>query len=260
MADREKAKEAALALFHLHRQYISRAAGNPLLPAPPTGQVKASGISATQKPRTTAVRKTCGNPSSSLLSAPRPGCERESLWNQVEDAERRKDSQVAREFDIALPVELDGEAQRQLIIDYVRERFVSRGLVADVAIHESARDAENENPHAHVMLPTREIGPEGFGAKVTDWSNERRALLEDREAWATIANAYLERAGEGARIDHRTLEEQGIDRAPQMHRGPRRTRQLRRELRAERALLDSANRLVEKYKEGSRGLGIRPSP
>jgi ATP-dependent exoDNAse (exonuclease V) alpha subunit len=79
-------------------------------------------------------------------------------------------------------------------------------MVADVALH-----LDNEkNPHAHVMLTTRGISPDGFGQKRRDW-NDRTELLEWREGWANLANQHLAQAGHDIRIDHRTLEAQGID-------------------------------------------------
>ena len=82
-------------------------------------------------------------------------------------------------------------------------------MVVDLALH---RD-NPENPHAHLLLTTRDITAEGFGAKRRDW-NAKAALLEWREQWAEIANAYLARAGPDIRIDHRTLEAQGLDLVP----------------------------------------------
>ena len=86
--------------------------------------------------------------------------------------ERRSDAQRAREIEIGLPVELDRDQQIILLCDYVRDTFVSRGMVADLSLHLDTA----ENPHAHVLLITREITPEGFGAKRRDW-NERSELL-----------------------------------------------------------------------------------
>ena len=145
--------------------------------------------------------------------------DREQLWNYVEAAEKRKDSQLAREIEIALPHELTDQQRQWLVIDFVRETFLRRGMVADVAIHAPDRDGDDRNYHAHILLTTREIGPDGFGEKAREW-NKRDQLPEWRERWANIANRYLERFGHEARIDHRTLEAQGIDRDPTTHRGP----------------------------------------
>jgi hypothetical protein len=186
--------------------------------------------------------------------------DREMLWNAVELRERRKDSQVAREYNVALPRELDAEGQRRLVVAWVQERFVGRGLVADVAIHEGT---ERSNPHAHVMLPTREIDERGFGKKVTDWSNERQRLIEDRESWARATNLELAREGISARIDHRTLEAQGIRREPGRHLGPKLSREakyLERELAAIRRTreVELGRGIQSEIRRGGRTIGGDP--
>lgn len=141
--------------------------------------------------------------------------DREKLWNEVEFTEKRKDAQLAREFNIALPVELNKEQQIELVRNFSKDNFVDDGMIADIAIH----NQDGENPHAHIMLTTREIGPDGFGKKNREW-NERDLHNQWREEWANYANRELERIGSQERIDHRSLEEQGIDREPQIHVGP----------------------------------------
>jgi hypothetical protein len=139
--------------------------------------------------------------------------EREKLWNEVENVEVRKDAQLAREINIALPVELSKEQNRELIKDYVKENFVDSGMVADLSIH-----WDKENPHAHVMLTTREVSEDGFGKKNREWNN--KDLLESwREGWARSANQALAQANVQESISHKTLKEQGIDREPQIHLG-----------------------------------------
>ena len=96
--------------------------------------------------------------------------DREQLWNYVEAAEKRKDSQLAREIEIALPHELTDQQRQWLVIDFVRETFLRRGMVADVAIHAPDRDGDDRNYHAHILLTTREIGPDGFGEKAREWN------------------------------------------------------------------------------------------
>lgn len=135
--------------------------------------------------------------------------DRQSLWNAVEHAENRKDAQLAREIEIGLPVELSAEQQIGLLRDFAKNSFVSQGMVADVALHLD----NDKNPHAHVMLTTRDIGPGGFGQKRRDW-NARTELLAWREGWANTANQHLAQAGLDIRIDHRTLEAQGLDLVP----------------------------------------------
>lgn len=137
------------------------------------------------------------------------------LWNAAEAAETRSNSQVAREINVALPAELKPEQREALTLGYVRSEFVARGMCALVAFH----GAKSDNPHAHVMLTTRAIGPDGFEKKNRDW-NDRELLGEWRKQWAEHANQALEQAGHAGRIDHRSLEAQGIDRPATIHLGP----------------------------------------
>lgn len=141
-------------------------------------------------------------------SAPDWMRDRERLWNTVEAVEKRKDAQLAREVEISLPRELTPQQRTELVREFVRDEFVSRGMVADVAIHCSTASDGREQPHAHVMLTTREIIPnEGFGGKNRDW-NRTEALEGWRERWAEHQNRALERAGHEQRVDHRSLEAQ----------------------------------------------------
>ncbi|HEF1863715.1 TPA: MobA/MobL family protein, partial [Stenotrophomonas maltophilia] len=81
------------------------------------------------------------------------------LWNAVEAAEKRKDAQLCREVNVALPRELTPDQMKALALDYAREQWAARGMVAVVAFH----DLDSANPHFHAMLTMREIGPDGFG-------------------------------------------------------------------------------------------------
>ena len=141
--------------------------------------------------------------------------ERARLWNEVERVEKRKDSQLAREINVALPVELDHSQKQNLVRKFSQSQFVEKGMVADVAYH----DFQGQNPHAHILLTMREINPKGFGKKNRNW-NERGLLREQRESWSHYANKALERAGHEEKIDHRSLKKQGVERLPQIHLGP----------------------------------------
>ena len=141
--------------------------------------------------------------------APAQFSDRETLWNAVEAKESRKDSQLARELEIGLPVELTHDENVALLRDYLKTHFVSKGMIADFSVHED----DPANPHAHVLLTMREVTVEGFGQKVRDW-NAKADLLHWREAWAEKANEHLALAGHAVRIDHRTLDAQGIELEP----------------------------------------------
>jgi Ti-type conjugative transfer relaxase TraA len=142
-------------------------------------------------------------------TAPAWVLDRQRLWNEVEASEKRKDAQLARELEIALPIELTNEEQVTLARDYVRRNFVSKGMIADFNIH---RD-DPGNPHMHILLTMRRISEDGFGRKERSW-NAKSGLLEWRAQWAEMSNEHLARAGHAVRIDHRTFEAQGIELTP----------------------------------------------
>lgn len=136
--------------------------------------------------------------------------DRSALWNAVEDVERRKDAQVAREVRVALPSELSTEQNADLVRAFVQEQFVARGMIADVALHAPGREGDQRNHHAHFMLTTREVGADGFGAKNRDW-NAKELLVDWRGSWAEHVNTTLERCDIHERVDHRTLVAQRAD-------------------------------------------------
>lgn len=134
--------------------------------------------------------------------------DRAMLWNAVEASEKRKDSQLAREIQLALPEGLPLGDQVRLLEGWVDRECVALGMVADVAIH-----ADHGNPHGHVLLTMRGLEGEAFGKKATDWN--RVELLEHwRESWAGAVNEALAQRGFRERVDHRSLEARGIDREP----------------------------------------------
>ena len=148
--------------------------------------------------------------------------DRSELWNAVHKAETRKNSQLAREIQLSLPHELTHEQRTNLVRRFVEEQCVSRGMVADIAIHAPSSDpgADERNHHAHVMLTTREFFGDAWAKnKNRDW-HQTEMSEEWREAWADHQNRELERLGFSDRVDHRSLEDQGILREPQKHLGP----------------------------------------
>ncbi|MFZ1302157.1 MAG: MobQ family relaxase [Candidatus Microsaccharimonas sp.] len=163
-------------------------------------------------------------------AAPDWAQDRAALWNAVEVAEVRKDAQVAREITVALPAELSAAERRALVEDWARTELVGRGMVADVAFHEPHREGDQRNHHAHILLPTRSIGPEGFGPKVREW-NSKDQLAGWRESWAEAQNRALERAEVQERVDHRSLVAQGRGDLPTRHLGPAATALERQEER-----------------------------
>lgn len=126
-----------------------------------------------------------------------------ALWNEVERVERQQNGQTARYFDVAIPAELNNDDKKKLVLEYCQKNFVNKGMIADIAFH----DLDSDNPHAHVMLTLKTIGPEGFGKKERSWNDRKMSVLW-RESWASMANRYLESAGSSERIDHRSLQTQ----------------------------------------------------
>ena len=148
--------------------------------------------------------------------------DRGQLWAAVEAVEKRRDAQLARELQLSLPHELDDEQRRALVLGFVQEQFVARGMVADVAIHQPGRGGDERNHHAHVMVTMRTLMGDGFSNKKPQHTaTERAAALNvEREAWALHQNRALERHGHAARVDHRSFEARGIDREATQHLGP----------------------------------------
>lgn len=126
------------------------------------------------------------------------------LWNFVEKTEKRKDARTAKEFKITLPTELSNEQNIALMKDFLLNHFVDKGIICDFVLH---NDKDNKNPHAHVMITTREITPNGFGKKVRSW-DEEKTLHDWRKQWSKTQNKHLKNAGLKSRVSHRTLEEQ----------------------------------------------------
>ncbi len=145
--------------------------------------------------------------------------DRARLWNAVEKAEKRKDAQLARDLLLSLPHELTRQQRRALLREFVTTEFVAHGMIADVAIHAPDRVADERNYHAHVLLTMRELAADGFGLKVREW-NATAQLEAWREHWADAINRHLEQHGHAARVDHRSLTDQGIDREPEPKQGP----------------------------------------
>lgn len=157
--------------------------------------------------------------------------DRQRLWNAAEFAEKRRDARVAREYEVALPHELTKAQRLELVRTFSQDLANRYNVAVDFAIHRPHRKGNQRNFHAHVLTTTREITPTGLGAKTSVELGDRdRAKLgldtgadeisRTRERWAEFTNKALERAHVDERVDHRSLEERGIDREPTHHHGP----------------------------------------
>lgn len=138
--------------------------------------------------------------------APEWASERTELWNQNEQVNKRKDSQLFRDVRVSLQRELPLALQRDLIADFANEHFVSKGMVADIAIH---TDAENHNPHAHIMLTMNHLTADGFGKKNRDW-NEFIPVKANDENWGT-ATAVSDMRQDLEDRFNKAFEDEGID-------------------------------------------------
>ena len=197
-----------MAIYHLRATMISRSAGRSATAA--AAYRSATHIEDHRTGLSFDYRARSGVDHVEILApahAPDWVRDRATLWNAVEAVETRKNSQVAREIRVALPAELDHTQRVELVRDFCQRQFVDRGMVADIALHAPGREGDDRNHHAHILLTTREIGPEGFTTKNRDW-NAVEVLEGWREAWAQDANLVLEQSGIMERIDHRSLEAQ----------------------------------------------------
>jgi len=218
-----------MAIYHLSIQIISRSKGQSAVAAAAyrSGEKLHDERTDEQKFYARHVQ-----PETMILTpsnAPEWMKDRNRLWNEVEKVEKRKDSQLARELNIALPIELNHDQQKELIQSFAQNEFVQKGMIADIAIH---RDDAN-NPHAHIMLTMRNLNQDGFGKKNRDWNadfanakeNNRGYVkngencLSIREEWANYANEALKRAQSNERITHLSHKNRGLETLPMVHLG-----------------------------------------
>jgi ATP-dependent exoDNAse (exonuclease V) alpha subunit len=156
--------------------------------------------------------------------------DRSRLWNAAEAAEVRKDGRPAREYEVALPHELDKVQRAALAREFARELANRYQCAVDIAIHKPHSHGDARNFHAHLYATTRQVTPNGLGDKtlIERSDADRRKLglgsgkdeiTQVRERWAACTNRALENARQPGRVDHRSLEAQGIDRTPTSHKG-----------------------------------------
>ncbi len=209
-----------MAIYHLSAKIISRSTGASALAS--AAYRSASRLHDARLDRHHDFTNKAGVIHSEVMlpdHAPEHLRDRAALWNAVEAAEVRKDAQLAREVEFALPRELEQADAIAVARDFVRREFVDRGMCADLNVHWDIGADGLAKPHAHVMLTMREVDENGFGAKIRDWNST--PLLEHwREAWAQHLNRALAERDIDVVVDHRSLEAQGIDLEPQNKIGP----------------------------------------
>jgi Ti-type conjugative transfer relaxase TraA len=223
-----------MAIYHFSAKVISRAAGSSALAS--AAYRSASRLHDQRLDRHHDFSNKAGVIHSEVMlpdGAPERFGDREALWNAVEAVEVRKDAQLAREIEFAIPRELSPEDGIALARDFVAREFVDRGMIADLNVHCDIGADGEPKPHAHVMLTMREVKEEGFGPKVRDW-NATSQLEHWREAWANHVNQRLAELDIDACVDHRTLAAQGIELEPQGKIGPAASRMAEQGLSSER--------------------------
>ena len=213
--------------------------------------------------------------------APPEYADRNTLWNAAEAIEKQWNSQLARRFVLAIPRELSPEQYADLIRDYCREFFVSKGMIADFAIH----DKGDGNPHAHILLTMRAMDEQGkwlpksrkvydldenderirlasgrwksHKEDTVDWNDQKYAEIW-RQGWADTANRYLEAIGSPERLDLRSYARQGIDKIPTVHMGPAVSQMEKRGIQTNIGNLNrditAANRLMQSIRQMVRHL------
>jgi Ti-type conjugative transfer relaxase TraA len=228
-----------VAIYHFSAKVISRANGSSAVAS--AAYRSASELHDERLGRSHNFTDKTGVVHSEIMApegSPKRWQDREALWNEVEAGEVRKDAQLAREIEFSIPREMNQAQGVELARDFVQQEFIERGMVADLNVHWDIGPDGLAKPHAHVMLSMREVKPDGegaFGKKVREW-NSTDLLTDWRERWASHVNERLAELDIDARVDHRTLEAQGIDLEPQHKIGPAGARRLDRGEDAERAV------------------------
>ncbi len=223
-----------MAIYHFSAKVISRANGSSAVAS--AAYRSASRLHDERLDRDHDFSNKAGVVHSEVMlpdGAPERLSDRTTLWNEVEAGEVRKDAQLSRELEFAIPRELNAQQSIELARDFVRAEFVEHGMIADLNVHRDVGADGLAKPHAHVMLTMREVSEEGFGAKIREW-NKTELVQTWRERWADHVNGRLASLDIDARIDHRSLEAQGIDLEPQNKIGPAAARMERAGFEVER--------------------------
>ncbi|MBQ6256677.1 MAG: MobA/MobL family protein, partial [Clostridia bacterium] len=237
-----------MALYHFHAGIIKRSAGQSVIAAA-AYRVGESLFSDYYREQADYTKKKGVVYKEILLPShvPRQYADRETLWNAVEKVEEHPKAQLAYSYDIALQNELTLEENIDLAKRFLKEHFVSRGMICDFAVHMPDPKGGIPNPHFHVLCPIRPINPDGtWGSKqkreytldkngrrvrdangnyiwksipTTDWG-QKETLLHWREEWAKYVNRELEKKDAPTKVDHRSYKEQGLHQRPTIHEGP----------------------------------------
>lgn len=239
-----------IALYHYHRNVISRAKGASVIAS--AAYRAGEKLFSERYGETSDYTHKPGVVCSGILlpdHAPKEYADRQTLWNAVEKNERRRDAQLAYSDEFSFQNEFTFEENMELALRFLQENFVSKGLICDYAVHNPEREpGGTPNPHMHVLIPMRAIEADGrFGKKqelvfVLDengkriWDEERgryktesrscngldkRGALEElRESWTKLCNEKFAEKGLDIHLDNRSYERQGVEMLTQIHEGP----------------------------------------
>ena len=260
-----------MAIFHLSVKIISRGKGKSAVAA--SAYRSGEKITSNYDGLTHDYTRKRGIAETLIMlpdNAPIEFYNRSTLWNAVEKIEKAKNSQLAREIEVAIPNELSVSEQYNLVKEFCKMNFVNKGMIADICFH----NKKDGNPHAHIMLTVRPFNEDGSwgskqkkeyildenGEKIydkkkrqykcksvpsTDW-NERSNVEKWRKSWADMCNTYLEKSGHETRIDHRSYERQGLEILPTEHLGPAASQMEKRNIKTERGNVNRHVRLINK--------------
>ena len=152
--------------------------------------------------------------------------DRQSLWNIVEKVENRKNSVLAREFEIAFPQELNAEQRQQLLDDLCKKIVERHNVIVDAVIHapHTRGGSDERNYHAHILFTSRQLDKdtgEFSKNKFRDFNKEKSSetVAAWRKDFADLCNKYLEQANSLERVDHRSNADRGIDLEATWHEG-----------------------------------------
>lgn len=235
-----------MAIYHLSVKTFSRSNGQSATAA--VAYRAGAKIECEREGRTHDYTKKGGVLHSEIFlpdNAPDWANDRQKLWNEAEKAEKRKNSTVAREFEVALPYELNEEQRIALVQDFAKQIVDRHGCAVDAHLHDDDRRTVKANHHAHIMLTTRKLEKDGFTKKTRELDQKKSGeVVYWREQWAKTVNEHLRSCGIEKTVDHRSLKEQGLERQPTIKLGINATALERKGIKTEKG---EYNRAITAY-------------
>jgi ATP-dependent exoDNAse (exonuclease V) alpha subunit len=246
-----KRQKGKMAIYHFSMKTFSRSKGQTATAS--IAYRSGEKIECDREGRTHDYTKKTGVEHSELFlppNSPEWANDRSTLWNNVERAEKRKNSTVAREFEVALPCELSKEQRIALVADFARQIVDRHGCAVDACLHDDKRN-KTPNHHAHIMLTTRKLEQTGFTQKTRELDEKKSGEVDFwREQWAKTVNEHLKhhqiiKNDRFVQIDHRSLKDQGVDRQPTIKMGVQASAMERKGIKTDKG---DYNRVIKTYK------------